>query len=168
MIGLNGYATRCGVQFDYGLRQGRSLALTRRPESFVSAGGKEMKVDKKVAKINDKTLGRGRVGLSLFIDDLVGCLAHGFPTFSRLSSLFTKNWSAKYSPNRSELTFIWKKSTGRFGAYSHFDRFSTTSCSATISSLVNMLECLRTLVQLGYSVSSHMKGGFRDSPNPRF
>ena len=67
MFESNGYATRCGVQFDYGLRQGRSLALTRRPESFVSAEGKEMKVDKKVAKINDKTLGRGRVGLSFFI-----------------------------------------------------------------------------------------------------
>ena len=67
LIQLYGYATRCGVQFDYGLRQGRSLALTRRPESFVSAEGKEMKVDKKVAKVNDKTMGRGRVSLSFLL-----------------------------------------------------------------------------------------------------
>ena len=55
------YANRCGVQFDYGLRQGRSLALARRPDSFVSAGGKEMMVDKNVAKVRDKALKRGRV-----------------------------------------------------------------------------------------------------------
>jgi hypothetical protein len=116
------YAARCGVQFDYGLRQGRSLAPALRPESFVSAEGKEMKADKKVAKVNEKTLGRGRVGILSF-DDLIVCLTHGFPTLGQLFSLFTKNWSVKYSRNQSELRFIWKKSTGRFGTYFHLSVF---------------------------------------------
>lgn len=50
----------CEVQFDYGLRQGRSRALADRPESFVSAGGKVITVEKKVAQTNERHLGRGR------------------------------------------------------------------------------------------------------------
>ena len=56
-------ANRCEVQFDYGLRQGRSLALADRPDSFVSAGGKALTVNKKLAKVNEKGLKRGRVGI---------------------------------------------------------------------------------------------------------
>ena len=56
-------ANRCEVQYDYGLRQGRSLALANRPDSFVSAGGKAMTVDKKLAKANEKGLKRGRVSI---------------------------------------------------------------------------------------------------------
>lgn len=58
-------ARRCEVQFDYGLRQGRSRALADRPESFVSAGGKVITVEKKVAQTNERILGRGRVGIPL-------------------------------------------------------------------------------------------------------
>ncbi|KAI9455907.1 exonuclease V [Lactarius psammicola] len=50
----------CEVQFDYGLRQGRSRALADRPEAFVSAGGKVITVEKKVAQTNERILGRGR------------------------------------------------------------------------------------------------------------
>ncbi|KAH9081484.1 exonuclease V a 5' deoxyribonuclease-domain-containing protein [Lactarius deliciosus] len=50
----------CEVQFDYGLRQGRSRALADRPEAFVSAEGKVITVEKKVAQANEKVLGRGR------------------------------------------------------------------------------------------------------------
>ncbi|KAI9444635.1 exonuclease V a 5' deoxyribonuclease-domain-containing protein [Lactarius indigo] len=50
----------CEVQFDYGLRQGRSRALANRPETFVSAEGKVITVEKKVAQANEKVLGRGR------------------------------------------------------------------------------------------------------------
>jgi exonuclease V len=56
---------RCEVQFDYGLRQGRSLALAKRPESFVSAEGKVIKVEKKVAQVNEKVQGRGRVSVPI-------------------------------------------------------------------------------------------------------
>ncbi len=58
-------APRCEVQFDYGLRQGRSRTLAERPESFVSDKGKVIKVEKKVAVANERDLGRGRVGISL-------------------------------------------------------------------------------------------------------
>ncbi|KAH9033047.1 exonuclease V a 5' deoxyribonuclease-domain-containing protein [Lactarius hengduanensis] len=50
----------CEVQFDYGLRQGRSRALADRPEAFVSAEGKVITVEKKVAQTNERVLGRGR------------------------------------------------------------------------------------------------------------
>ncbi|KAI9508364.1 exonuclease V [Russula earlei] len=48
------------VQFDYRLRQGRSLPLADRPDSFVSAEGKIIKAQKEVAKINEEVLERGR------------------------------------------------------------------------------------------------------------
>ena len=63
------------MKFDYGLRQGRSLALADRPDSFVSAEGKVIAVDKKVAGINEEVLEHGRVRV-LFSDDLMGYLAH--------------------------------------------------------------------------------------------
>ncbi|KAI0299774.1 exonuclease V [Russula brevipes] len=50
----------CEVQFDYGLRQGRSLALAFRPDSFVSAEGKVITVAKKAAAVNERVLGHGR------------------------------------------------------------------------------------------------------------
>jgi exonuclease V len=58
-------AQRCEVQFDYGLRQGRSLAVAKRPESFVSAEGKVIKVEKKVAQSNEKVQRRGRVSVPI-------------------------------------------------------------------------------------------------------
>lgn len=63
------------MQFDYGLRQGRSLVLADRPDSFVSAKGKMIMVDKKVAEVNEEVLEHGRVRV-FFSDDLVGYLAH--------------------------------------------------------------------------------------------
>ncbi|KAH9964155.1 exonuclease V [Russula dissimulans] len=50
----------CEVQFDYRLRQGRSLPLSERPDSFVSAEGKVITVEKKVAKVNEEVLEHGR------------------------------------------------------------------------------------------------------------
>ncbi|KAI0059507.1 hypothetical protein BV25DRAFT_1993601 [Artomyces pyxidatus] len=52
--------TWCEVQFDYGLRQGRSRKLADRPASFVSATGKTITVEKQVAASNDKILKRGQ------------------------------------------------------------------------------------------------------------
>jgi hypothetical protein len=72
---MNEYVNRCEVQFDYGLRQGRSLALVKRPDSFVSAEGKEMAVDKKVARVREKALKRGRVCIH-FLMTLQGLLTH--------------------------------------------------------------------------------------------
>ncbi|GLB35723.1 putative exonuclease V - a 5' deoxyribonuclease [Lyophyllum shimeji] len=50
----------CEVQFDYGLRQRRSRPLASRPDSFVSAKGKEIFVEKAVAARNDVTTKQGR------------------------------------------------------------------------------------------------------------
>ncbi|KDQ63099.1 hypothetical protein JAAARDRAFT_75646 [Jaapia argillacea MUCL 33604] len=50
----------CEVQFDYGLRQKRFKKLEDRPTSFVSAQGRQISVDKKVAQQNDKVLQRGQ------------------------------------------------------------------------------------------------------------
>ncbi|TFY53819.1 hypothetical protein EVG20_g9956 [Dentipellis fragilis] len=50
---------RCEVQFDYGLRQGRSRKLADRPASFTSAKGKVINVVHHVAEMNDKTQKRG-------------------------------------------------------------------------------------------------------------
>jgi len=55
------FARRCEVQFDYRLRQGRSLPLAERPDSFVSAEGKVITVEKKVAQVNEEVLEHGRV-----------------------------------------------------------------------------------------------------------
>ncbi|KAA1467815.1 hypothetical protein DENSPDRAFT_354355 [Dentipellis sp. KUC8613] len=49
----------CEVQFDYGLRQGRSRKLADRPASFTSAKGKVINVAHQVAEMNDKTQKRG-------------------------------------------------------------------------------------------------------------
>ncbi|KAG5635655.1 hypothetical protein H0H81_010510 [Sphagnurus paluster] len=50
----------CEVQFDYGLRQRRSRPITTRPESFISAQGKEICVEKAVAERNDAITKQGR------------------------------------------------------------------------------------------------------------
>jgi exonuclease V len=63
------------VQFDYGLRQGRSRALADRPDSFVSAEGKVIMMDKKVAEVNEEVLEHGRVRV-FFSKVLMGFLAH--------------------------------------------------------------------------------------------
>jgi exonuclease V len=52
---------RCEVQYDYGLRQGRSRPLADRPNTFVSAKGKVITVDKEVAEVNEQVLINGRV-----------------------------------------------------------------------------------------------------------
>lgn len=53
--------SRCEVQYDYGLRQGRSKKLANRPASFTSAQGKTIVVETKTAVKNEKILERGRV-----------------------------------------------------------------------------------------------------------
>ena len=52
---------RCELQFDYGLRQKRFKPLANRPNSFVSAEGKQILVQKDVAAVNDDTTKRGKV-----------------------------------------------------------------------------------------------------------
>jgi exonuclease V len=54
---------RCEVQFDYGLRQRRSRPIASRPESFVSAQGKEILVEKSVAVKNDHITKQGKVSI---------------------------------------------------------------------------------------------------------
>ncbi|KAI0053461.1 hypothetical protein FA95DRAFT_1674468 [Auriscalpium vulgare] len=51
----------CEVQFDYGLRQGRSRKLADRPASFVSGKGKVITVETEVAAANDKVIQRGQM-----------------------------------------------------------------------------------------------------------
>ncbi|EMD42251.1 hypothetical protein CERSUDRAFT_90860 [Gelatoporia subvermispora B] len=50
----------CEVQFDYGLRQGRSRKLAERPKEFVTAQGKTIAVDQKAAVINDRIVKKGQ------------------------------------------------------------------------------------------------------------
>ncbi|KAG6846053.1 hypothetical protein H0H87_006417 [Tephrocybe sp. NHM501043] len=50
----------CEVQFDYGLRQRRSMPIASRPQSFVSAQGKTIVVAKEVAVANDKITKQGK------------------------------------------------------------------------------------------------------------
>ncbi|KAI0964135.1 hypothetical protein AcW1_001025 [Taiwanofungus camphoratus] len=50
----------CEVQFDYGLRQKRSLRPDKRPASFVTAEGKSINVDKRVAEDNHRIITRGK------------------------------------------------------------------------------------------------------------
>ncbi|KAG6911340.1 hypothetical protein DXG01_001011 [Tephrocybe rancida] len=50
----------CEVQYDYGLRQRRSLPIASRPQSFVSEQGKTITVAKEVAAANDKITKQGR------------------------------------------------------------------------------------------------------------
>lgn len=57
------FSIRCEVQFDYGLRQKRSKPLEMRPDSFVSASGKEISVEKAVAANNDIITKKGQVGV---------------------------------------------------------------------------------------------------------
>lgn len=49
------------MQYEYGLRQGRSRKLADRPASFTSAQGKTISVEQQTAVKNEKTLQRGRV-----------------------------------------------------------------------------------------------------------
>jgi hypothetical protein len=78
------------MQYDYGLRQGRSRPLADRPDTFVSAKGKVIAVDKKVAEVNEKVLEKGRVRIHFFKTSM-GSLTHGLPIFDRYNRLFTKN-----------------------------------------------------------------------------
>lgn len=49
------------MQFDYGLRQGRAKKLADRPDSFVTAEGNVISVNKDVAVVNDKVVTKGKV-----------------------------------------------------------------------------------------------------------
>ena len=57
--------TRCEVQFDYGLRQGRHKKLAARPDFFVTKNGKEIKVDEAIAASNEIVLQKGKVDRSV-------------------------------------------------------------------------------------------------------
>ena len=113
---------RCEVQFDYGLRQGRSLALADRPDSFVSAKGKVIAVEKKVAEVNENVLEHGRVRI-LFFTILCVPLLTDFPPLTGNSSLFTRYWKANYTQNRLPSHLIRMKSTGQYGITFHLTAF---------------------------------------------
>ncbi|KAF8522852.1 exonuclease V a 5' deoxyribonuclease-domain-containing protein [Gautieria morchelliformis] len=49
----------CEVQFEYGLQQYRSKRLDKRPESFITREGKEIRVEKETAQRNDVVLREG-------------------------------------------------------------------------------------------------------------
>jgi exonuclease V len=51
----------CEVQFDYGLRGGRHLPISQRPEVLQTRLGKEIQVQKNVAVENDRVLKKGTV-----------------------------------------------------------------------------------------------------------
>ncbi|OCB87070.1 hypothetical protein A7U60_g5805 [Sanghuangporus baumii] len=51
----------CEVQFDYGLRQFRNKPISKRPQSFVTPKGKEIKVEAKVAAKNEDILDKGKI-----------------------------------------------------------------------------------------------------------
>ncbi|TDL26340.1 hypothetical protein BD410DRAFT_825569 [Rickenella mellea] len=64
----------CELQFDYGLRQKRSMPIQRRPKTFVTEKGKEIVVEKTVAQRNDRTQQAGKaVHKKLEVED------HGEP-----------------------------------------------------------------------------------------
>jgi len=113
---------RCEVQFDYGLRQGRSLALADRPDTFVSDKGKVIAVEKKVAEVNEKVLEHGRVRI-LFFTILCVPLLTDFPPLTGNSSLFTRYWKLNYTQNRSPSHLIRMKSTGQYGIIFHLTAF---------------------------------------------
>ncbi|KAG6874411.1 hypothetical protein C0995_015147 [Termitomyces sp. Mi166 len=52
--------TWCEVQFEYGLRQQRHMPIAMRPQSFISAQGKEISVAKEVALKNDVRTKQGK------------------------------------------------------------------------------------------------------------
>ena len=52
---------RCGVQFDYGLKQGRSLPVSKRLTSFQTDKGKIVNVESEIAVRNDVQMKAGRV-----------------------------------------------------------------------------------------------------------
>jgi len=54
---------RCEVQFDYGLKQGKSLPVSKRLTSFQTDKGKTINVNTDVAVSNDLTLKAGSVTL---------------------------------------------------------------------------------------------------------
>ncbi|KIL71568.1 hypothetical protein M378DRAFT_65079 [Amanita muscaria Koide BX008] len=60
----------CEVQFDYGLRQKRYRPLALRPDSFVSASGKEISVEKKVAVVNEVVKEQGKAVHKVLEDEL--------------------------------------------------------------------------------------------------
>ena len=149
------------MQFDYGLRQGRSLALADRPESFVTAEGKVIKVEKKVAKANEKVQGRGTVSLSLSSTSVLSYMSA--PSPFRFPRPFTRNWNVKYSPNKSRSLLTRKRSIGQHGAFSPLttsphDLLPSYSCLPILSRLVNMLSCLTSLVEIGVCVSEQQMG----------
>ncbi|TFK41877.1 exonuclease V a 5' deoxyribonuclease-domain-containing protein [Crucibulum laeve] len=49
----------CEVQFDYGLRGKRSKPIEHRPKAFKSSTGKEIRMEKQVAVVNDKRTQKG-------------------------------------------------------------------------------------------------------------
>ncbi|KAF8506523.1 exonuclease V a 5' deoxyribonuclease-domain-containing protein, partial [Russula emetica] len=109
----------CEVKFDYGLRQGRSLPLADRPDSFVTGDGKEITVNKRVAKVNEKVLGRGRSVHKELEREI-------FPESVKIETVLKEEYWAAY--------------------------------------LVNMLTCLVTLVQLGFTREMPVFGIVQDHP----
>lgn len=105
------------MQYDYGLRQGRSRPLSDRPDTFVSAKGKVIAVDKKVAAVNEGVLENGRVRILFSRPFWIPYSRFGY------NRPFTKNWSANSTQNRSSLFLKRLRSSGQHGMSSHSTTF---------------------------------------------
>jgi hypothetical protein len=79
VVGSELHKSRCGVQYDYGLRQGRSRPIANRPDAFFSSEGKVISVEKSVAEDNEKTLGHGRVSLFFLMSSYVALRTNSTP-----------------------------------------------------------------------------------------
>lgn len=137
-------AYRCEVQFDYGLRQKRHKKLVDRPDSFVTSEGKVIKISKHAAATNDRIVTRGRVRF--------GLLPLGWLALTR-SSLFTRCLSGRYSLSRIKSALPLRKNDGHCGERSS----AGTLCSqaghlTSLSRIINMMNALQTLVEVGRCV----------------
>ena len=133
---------RCEVQFDYSLRQKRHLKLEDRPASFLTAEGKEIAVNRKVAAENDETAQKGKV---ITCRPLLLSIPNSFATFRRS----IKNWSARYTLNLSLLLSLQGRRSGGCGMLGLFD---SKIMMLTFYSLVNMITSVQALLYGGLCV----------------
>jgi hypothetical protein len=134
--------SRCEVQFDYGLRQMRHLPVSKRPELFTSATGKEISVEKAVAASNEVILEKGRVRI---------CPYPSFKSLMSLTSPCTKYWRKRSNLKKSEWTLLPTKNAGPCGVGGSHGRSRTNELNDAFR-LVNMISALTSLQALGKAV----------------
>jgi hypothetical protein len=123
--------SRCEVQFDYGLRQMRHLPVSKRPELFTSATGKEISVEKAVAASK--------------------CPYPSFKSLMSLTSPCTKYWRKRSNLKKSEWTLLPTKNAGPCGVGGSHGRSRTNELNDAFR-LVNMISALTSLQALGKAV----------------